>query len=253
MDSPLWTGIYASFQEVPSSANAYDGEEWQRAIMARIERWHSAVAQALPLPPTPERGTQLAALIAGMGSSRCSVLDIGGGGATTLLQVRASLPEVSLAWTVVEREAVCSAASRVVREPGLQFTSIIPTESSADIVYMGSSLQYFDNWQDILQSAAHAATRFVLLEDVPAVSCASFAAAQRYYSGSIPTWFISHDELMSQANRSGLKCVLRDRFRASILGDWNGYPMENFPETHRVGLASTFLFKVAAMNTNKDE
>ncbi|MCC6658325.1 MAG: methyltransferase, TIGR04325 family [Rhodocyclaceae bacterium] len=244
MNSPLWTGIFASFEEVPSSVNAYDGVEWQRAITARIERWHSAVGQALPLPPVPERGTLLAALIAGMGSSHCSVLDIGGGGATTLLQVKASLPEVSLDWTVVEREAVCAAASSVVLEPGLQFTSKIPTESPADIVYMGSSLQYFEDWRGVFDSAIHAAKRFVLLEDVPAVSCASFASAQRYYSGSIPTWFISHDELMSQANRSGLKCVLRDRFRASILGDWNGYPMDNFPETHRVGLASTFLFKV---------
>ncbi|MBE7423376.1 MAG: hypothetical protein POELPBGB_04148 [Bacteroidia bacterium] len=246
MSSPLWTGIYASFEEVPSSVNAYDGEEWQRAIIARIERWHSAVAQALPLPPVPERGTLLAALIAGMGLSSCRVLDIGGGGATTLLQVKGSLPEVSLDWTVVEREAVCAVASSVVLESGLQFTTSIPTESAADIAYMGSSLQYFDDWQGVLYRAASAATRFVLLEDVPAVSCASFASAQRYYSGSIPTWFISHDELMSQANRSGLKCVLRDRFRASILGDWNGYPMDNFPETHRVGLASTFLFKVAA-------
>jgi len=214
--------------------------------MARIERWHAAVAQALPLPPVPERGTLLAALIAGMGSSRCSVLDIGGGGATTLLQVKENLPDVSLHWTVVEREAVCAAASTFLLEPGLQFTAKIPTESTADIAYMGSSLQYFDDWQGVLNKAARAATRFVLLEDVPAVSCASFVSAQRYYSGSIPTWFISYDEIMSQANRSGLKCVLRDRFRASILGDWTGYPMDNFPETHRVGLASTFLFKVAA-------
>lgn len=246
MSSSLWTGIYASFEEVPSPVNAYDGEEWQRAIMARIERWHAAVAQALPLPPVPERGTLLAALIAGMGSSRCSVLDIGGGGATTLLQVKENLPDVSLHWTVVEREAVCAAASTFLLEPGLQFTAKIPTESTADIAYMGSSLQYFDDWQGVLNKAARAATRFVLLEDVPAVSCASFVSAQRYYSGSIPTWFISYDEIMSQANRSGLKCVLRDRFRASILGDWTGYPMDNFPETHRVGLASTFLFKVAA-------
>ncbi|MBL9140704.1 MAG: methyltransferase, TIGR04325 family [Phycisphaerae bacterium] len=238
-------GIHASFADVPGTANAYDGEAWSRSIAARIERWRAAVAQAAPLAPVPERGTLLAAVIAGMGVNRCSVLDIGGGGATSLLQVRENLPGVSLQWTVVEREAVCASAQQLVKQPDLVFRSSFPSGAN-DVAYMGSSLQYFEDWRGTLRRAAAAATRFVLIEDVPVVACESFAAAQRYYAGAIPSWFIGHDELMRTATECGLRCVLRDRFRASILGQWNGFPMDNYPETHRVGLASSFLFRVGA-------
>lgn len=242
--TPLWRGEHRSFAEVPCAANAYDGEAWSRAIAARIERWRTAVRAADPLPPVPERPTLLAAVIAGMGSARCSVLDIGGGGATTLLQVRASLPSVELGWTVVERPAVCAAASALVREPGLAFVPDIPPTRHG-VAYFGSSLQYFDDWRGALRGASAAAERFVLLEDVPVVRSPSFAAAQAYYGGAIPAWFLSHDDLMAAAAACGLRCVLRDRFRAPILGQWEGFPMENYPESRRVGLSSSFLFRRA--------
>ncbi len=245
MSEPLWQGVYASFAEVPGTDNAYDGDAWQRSIGARIDRWRSAVAQARPLAPVPERGTLLAAVIAGMGTDRVSVLDIGGGGATSLLQVREALPTVAFEWTVVERPAVCAAALGLVRHEGLAFQTDM-SGPRRDIAYMGSSLQYFDDWRGTLGNAARAATRFVLVEDFPAVACETFAAAQRYYDGAIPSWFISHDEFMQHAEACGLQCVLRDRFRASILGQWEGFPMDNYPATHRVGLSSTFLFRVGA-------
>jgi putative methyltransferase (TIGR04325 family) len=237
---PLWQGEHRAFADVPCAGNAYDGEAWTRAIAARIERWRAAVRAAEPLAPVPERPTHLAAVIAGMGAPRCSVLDVGGGGATALLHARASLPAADLAWTVVERPAVCAAARALVREPGLEFVAEIPGRVH-DIAYFGSSLQYFEDWREALRSAARAAARFVLLEDVPVVRCPSFAAAQRYYGGAIPAWFIGHDDLAAAVAACGLRVVLRERFRAPILGQWEGFPMDNYPESRRVGLSSSFL------------
>lgn len=245
MQQPLWNGTYASFQEVPAQGNAYDGEEWSRSIRDRVQRWHEAVRAAQPLAPVPERGTALAAVLAGWGQHSCSVLDIGGGGATAYLHAREALPGMQLEWTVVERPAVCEAARTVVSAPGLAFSPTMP-ERAHDLAFMGSSLQYFDDWRATLAAAARFARRFVLLEDVPAIRGATFAAAQAYYGGTIPAWFIRHDDLMAHARSCGLQCVLRDRFRARILGQWDGFPMDNYPPEQRVGLASTFLFRVGA-------
>lgn len=239
---PLWSGCYQSFAEVPASSNAYDGERWSQALMERTARWRRLAAARDPLPPEPDRPSALPMVLGTLGSTGISVLDVGGGGANAYFHSRASVSVPSLQWTVVERPVVCEtvARSQVPRE--VRFVPEFP-EGTFDVVFFGSSLQYFDDWHGALRCAARATGRFLLLEDVPLVRAPTFAAAQRYFEGAIPAWFLNHEELLAVVREEGLHLAAWDRYRARILGQWTGFPMHNYPPEMRVGLPSALLFR----------
>jgi len=239
---PLWSGCHASFAEVPAASNAYDGERWAGAVAERAARWQRVSAGRGPLPPEPDRPSGLPMVLGSVNAAVLSVLDVGGGGANAFFHVRASVSVPSLRWTVVERPGVCAAVARIPMPHEVRFESAIP-EETFDVVFFGSSLQYFDDWRGTLRRAARAAGRFLLLEDVPLVRGPTFAAAQRYFDGAIPAWFLNHEELLSVVRDEGLHLAAWDRYRARILGRWDGFPMDNYPPEMRVGLPSALLFR----------
>jgi putative methyltransferase (TIGR04325 family) len=183
-------------------------------------------------------------LLGATGGARTSVLDIGGGGANAYHHARASARVADLRWTVVERPAVCEAMRRCGVAAEVEFLPSVPP-GPFDIVFFGSSLQYFEDWRTALRGAAEASAGFVLLEDVPLVRSPSFVAEQRYFEGVIPVWFLNHEELLGVAAEAALHLVAWDRYRAGILGRWSGFPMDNYPPEMRVGLPSSLLFRVS--------
>lgn len=240
-EQPLWTGCHSSFEAVAPIANAYDGDEWVESVRQRALRWQMAADRTVAMPPEPDRPSALPLLLGAMEMDPISVLDVGGGGANAYFHASGCSRSGTLRWTVLERPSVCRAMCVVGMPEQVQFVSSFP-DDRFDVVFFGSAIQYFDDWRSVLDAAARASRRFVLLEDVPLVRAPTFAAAQRYFGATIPAWFLNHQELLAAAAESGLRLRTWDRYRAKILGRWDGFPMENYPPEMQVGLSSSLLF-----------
>ncbi|MBM3484668.1 MAG: methyltransferase, TIGR04325 family [Alphaproteobacteria bacterium] len=240
--SPLWSGIHTSFAEVDSTDNPFDAERWESACRGRVERFRSSCLEG-PLPPAHDRPTVLPALLAVMPGGPVRVIDFGGGAGMSYLQAARSAPGRVASWTVVERPALCSRLSSLhgVDDP-IRFVPSISAAGRADLAVFASSLHYAEDWRRPLAEVAAAGCGTVLLEEVPAVSVPSFATAQRYHEHRIAVWMIGLAELIETMQGLGFVLRLSERFASPIEGLASELPMENFPPTHRVGFASTFLF-----------
>lgn len=248
--TPVWSGIHASFDDVEATANPFDESRWVEACRTRVQRFREQVAadERPPLHDRPTAAPAVIAAMAGTGAARRSlrVLDYGGGAGVSYLQVERSAPGCVASWAVLERAAICPALRALhAGDARIRFDSTLEACGAFDFALFGSSLHYLRDWRGALtQVAAHAnnSCTWVLLEEVPAVGVATFATGQRYYDGRIPVWMLSHSELVEHMRSIGFALALNERYPSPVNGAIRELPMDNFPATHRVGYASTYLF-----------
>ena len=141
-----------------------------------------------------------------------SVLDWGGGVGLFYLLSRALLPdEVELDYHCKDLPALCSYGREALPQAHFHEDESC-LERRYDLVLASSSLQYSENWSEVLQRLAGAAGSYLYLARVPVVlKCPSFVVLQRAYRYGLGTeflsWVFNRDELLEAASRSGTKLV----------------------------------------------
>jgi putative methyltransferase (TIGR04325 family) len=142
------------------------------------------------------------------GRERITVLDWGGGLAHYAVLARAVLPEVELEWHCREVPSVARAGAEA--SPDVSFhTDDACLERSYDLVLVSASLQYAQDWADLLRRLGGATRGFLLVTRLPiALEAPSFVVLQRAYAYGYATeylgWVVSRTELLSEAAANGL-------------------------------------------------
>jgi putative methyltransferase (TIGR04325 family) len=141
-----------------------------------------------------------------------SILDWGGGAGLFYLLGRALLPdEVAIDHHCKDLPAVCAYGREAL--PNIRFHD---DESCLgrryDLVVASSSLQYSEEWRDLLARLAGAVGSYLYLARVPvALRSPSFVLLQRAYRYGFETeflsWVFNRDELLAAASDSGLELV----------------------------------------------
>jgi putative methyltransferase (TIGR04325 family) len=146
---------------------------------------------------------------AATGRSSLSVLDWGGGIGHYAVIARATLPEVSIDYTVLDLPSLCAAGQTVLSD--VHFTSDAEECLSRryDLIFVSGSLQYAADWQSLLKRFAASAERWIFLSRTPIARGPSFVVVQRPHSaGGYQTEYLSHvfnrDELSSAAEAAGM-------------------------------------------------
>jgi len=196
---PIWTGVYARYEDVPVSGPGFDGATWTAITRSHTERALADLHRGASPRATGDRALlpELAAdVLAARGAVR--VVDFGGGMGIGYIDVRARCGPADVDYVVVETEAICVAGRSLFGDdPAIRFvTSLTEVAAGADIVYVSSALQYVREPIALLRTLAGFGARYLLLVNVSAGDIPTYAAAQRNVPGSvIAYWFLAADEI----------------------------------------------------------
>ena len=141
-----------------------------------------------------------------------SILDWGGGAGLFYLLSRALLPgEVGIDYHCKDLPAICAYGREALPQARFHDDDSC-LDRRYDLVVASSSLQYSEQWRDVVGKLAGAAERYLYLARVPVVlQSPSFVVLQRAYRYGFDTeflsWVFNRDELLAAASGSGLALV----------------------------------------------
>ena len=145
------------------------------------------------------------------GRERLSMLDWGGGLGHYFALARAVLPDLQLDYHCRELPKVAAAGRELLSE-----TSFHDDDSCLDrrydLVLASSSLQYAEQWRDLLRRLARATGSYLYVTRVPlALRAPSFVVLQRAnrygYGTEYLGWVFNRDELLREAAAASLRLV----------------------------------------------
>jgi putative methyltransferase (TIGR04325 family) len=230
-----WQGAYKTFAEVPVRGPGFDGEAWLKMLREDRARVEDALRSggSAASPPDPE----LLALSVPLG--RVSVVDFGGGGGVSFLQLAAALPASSvLDYRIVERSSVCDDGNAHFKNDArLRFhPDIGPALGRPDIVYIRTALQYLEDYQGILGKLLDLQPKHLLLTSFSGTTAPTFATAQMNQKGStIPYLFINLAELEAFLSGRGYASTRRKEIP-------HRYKLSGLPPECRSGVMYDLLY-----------
>jgi putative methyltransferase (TIGR04325 family) len=234
-----WEGVYPHYRDVPAYGPGFDDEVWAADTRRLTEQARASSGKGLP----PVAGDQvllplLGAIAAGNGG-HLKVLDFGGGMGISFVHLAATAPHAEhVEYHVIETPRVCEEGARLFADDArIRFHRALPdTFPGLDIAYLNSSLQYVEDYRELLEKLCAFAPRFILLARCAAGENPTFATAQVTLPGKrIPYWFINVRELVSILEQCDYSLLFRARAAT-------GLDLSNFPERYRQGTACNLLF-----------
>jgi len=134
----------------------------------------------------PEEGVTLPrlnflpTLLSQHGGETVSVLDVGGGLGVSFIDLMFSLPRKPVSMTVMELPETASRGRELFRDyKGISFIDTFPGPAAKfDVIYFGSSLQYFEDYRGILEQAMNLNPGLVAVADTTMGEGPTFVAAQ---------------------------------------------------------------------------
>lgn len=243
-DFSVWSGIYPDFASVPREGPGFDGPEWVEILAQRLQEARNRPGRPIvPVYLLPAVAASIS------GGEKLRVLDFGGGVGATFLGLAAALANArKLDFHVVDSAAVCARGRELHKDDSrLQFHDSLAHAreyggDAPDIIHLGSTLQYIDDWRGLIATLAEMRPRFLLLSDVYCGPFAGFVTCQKVYDSLIPVRFVNDIELIDAVEMSGLRLIMRTHYVAPILGKYGPMPMDNFPPEQRLDHTSHLLF-----------
>jgi putative methyltransferase (TIGR04325 family) len=237
----IWEGIYPNFQTAMADAKGagFSGEVYQTRSLEAATECLVALNSEQPIPAFhKQRSTHLPSTVAMMlgVKKKINILDFGGGlgiGYMTLAEsIAADLARID--YTIVDVQEVCQSGKNLHQGEGITYTAKLPTSAKYDLIHAASSIQYIEQWQDLLAKFAAFNPRYILLSDVFAGSFKSYVTLQNYYESKIPHWFLNLDELLDIFSIHGYRLAMKSYATSRRLDAENILPMTNFPEELRL-------------------
>lgn len=244
----IWEGVYKNFSEVPVCGEGYEGERWASASLSKITKY-------LALAKTPGTVSEVVAYNASLlpfltalvsqQAGKVRILDFGGGLGFTYLPVIHSLTgSASVDYHIVENENICTLGAQVFgNNERIHFHSALTDDlRDMDIVHLGSSLHYVEQWQALIGKLSNLNPKYFLLTDLTAGDFPTYVTAQNYYGSKIPSWFFNITEVIDHMASRGFSLLFRSKHIGTYLGKQQECPQENFPNHLRIGHTCTLLF-----------
>ncbi|MBL8022465.1 MAG: methyltransferase, TIGR04325 family [Leptospirales bacterium] len=243
-DPVIWEGIFTAFPaEKPDEI--FESDRWLARTSEAIEEnqkniaqgnWKSSLVHEYPLAPA------VAALLGSL-ASEVSILDFGGGMATSYFPLRASLPSARLRYDIVESAAVCARGQKLFADSEVSFMEQIPDKASYHVVHAGASLHYVEHWKALLEKFATVASHQIILSGLTAGDqIPTFVTWQLYYGSRVPVWFWNLSDVVSHMETIGWRLAYRSLLASEYRGTVQPLPMSNFPPSHRLERKCNLIF-----------
>jgi putative methyltransferase (TIGR04325 family) len=250
-----WTGVYNSFDEVPVfGADYYNSDEWiasrAETITALLNTPKDAVMDA-----TDFARTLISIALAMAISDKRSkgqegdlrILDIGGDAGSTYAILKATLdPDdfSEISYTVLELDRCVQDGRKIWaalegHNPPykIDFCTDLPTQAAGiDLVYFGSSLQYFGDYEDVINRAIAIGPEYFLFFNSFVGDVKTHCTLQVNVHGTgLPFRKINLDEFLT---------LFKEKYRLIYKSSCGqNYNVNNFEPEYRLPASSNLLFK----------
>jgi putative methyltransferase (TIGR04325 family) len=210
-------GSYSSFQDVfriyPLATGYHSDESSRAAVLAAYETlrnfenghtsnfgWETFRLNILP--------TVIYAMLERVNTNKIRICDVGGGLGSQYINLSLSLKSITYDYTIIELPETSNAGNMVFNSySNIKFTSEFPASfESYDLVYFGSSLQYFDDYEKIIENVCSYSPFEIVITDLPMSGNKSFICAQvNMKDRVIPINVFNLDDLLLVFERFGYK------------------------------------------------
>jgi putative methyltransferase (TIGR04325 family) len=172
-----------------------------------------------------------------VGVQNPQIADIGGGNGYMFDWIISAYPSASPKWTVFESQEVASAYSQASVGARVSFlpSSEFGTKVNFDLTIISCTLQYLENWDEILETALFN-SKFVLLMRIPLISAKqNMVYVQTPRSGlyqdtnaSWPIRFFSRDKFISKLEQSSELIFSTYDPEETFSFDGTSHPLETY-------------------------
>lgn len=139
--------------------------------------------------------------------TKLNILDFGGSLGSSFFQHKRYLNDIGIFnWSIVEQDHYCFAANQNIVDENLRFYSSLDsylTEKTPSLVYFGSSLQYIDNFESVLNTINNIEADVLLIDRTPTVNfdynlVAVQKVPKRIYRASYPVHLFNLNYLLEK-------------------------------------------------------
>ncbi len=244
----VWEGVYDSFEKAGGDTNAFDSTQWIDKQIQRVEQLLSEIenetlaSKDYPMP-------LMAAMLCPF-KEKLSVLDFGGGMGLQYLELISSIPnaENKIIYHVVDGKAsIKNRPESLNKFKNLHFHEDLDSlKSIVDILHIGSTLQYIDDWRGLLKVLVDKFNpKYAVFSDFMAGDVPSFVTHQVFYEKRIPHRFINLQEFLSFVEQQlHMSLLFKTKFVRSILNQEAVFPNFGLPKTHQIDRPYHMVFSV---------
>lgn len=240
--SPIWTGVYNHYDQVPRLGDGFEGSRFAKATRDSTRE----LLQASRMDGTTSIRTRgqdsllpmLTALVSHEHGG-VNLLDFGGGTGVAFVHIVNSLsPNTKFNLHVVEMPNACDLGRQLFHEdPRIRFYhSISDVPKPIDIVHVATALQYVRDYLSLLKILAGFGARFIFFCKLSAADIPTYATAQTVYDDLVvPYWFLNVREVIQIMSGCGYELI------------WKGavdreFDQSNFPPEYRMNRECNLLF-----------
>lgn len=239
----IWEGVYKNFREASVIGKRHEGDLWFTKSTARAEELlHLADDKNFISKVVGYRESLLPFLAAVVYArkGKAEILDFGGGSGFTFVPTLYGLANnQNLKYYLIDLPPICRQGKIIYKKfPQIEFYTNLPSKrkiKQLDIVHLGSSLQYIEDWQRRLKQLSDFKPEYILFTDFYAGNVPTFATLQTYYDSKIPFWFFNLSAVLKVLSRLGYELAFKGTHRGTILGTEQGPPQNNFSKKYRLG------------------
>jgi putative methyltransferase (TIGR04325 family) len=240
ISSPPFSGIYASFEDVPGTMKV--AEDDQAAAASRAVSRGPNLDEATKLPRLRRAHSLMplvSALLAGKRqiTEPFRILDFGGAAGFDFANLIAAISDASgIRYHVVDFPKVC-AVGRVKwsNDTRISFHDTLPTSAEFDLVYGWGSIHYVPDPLQLLTQFTCYSPRAIFIAGSPFTSGKAFVRAQVNQSVRFPQWVLSLRDVERRMNECGYYLAYQ------VAGE-DDYNVDNYPPTYRVPNSASLLF-----------
>lgn len=240
----VWDGVYASFADVPVEGAVFEQDIWKSKV---LDRANNLIQQSKDNGSIPSAAIThdyvLPHVVATLSNVR--VLDFGGGLGTSYIPLASMLPNHQIEkFVVVENDELCRMGADFFKEArAIQFVNSIPENEPFDVVHVGSSLHYVEDWKGTLTKFALSGAQYMIFADLPAGSNKTFVTAQRFHGSRIPVRFWNLGEFVQAMAELGYDLSFQSNYRGYYLDKVSTSMFENFEPDYRLSGFCQLIFK----------
>lgn len=141
-----------------------------------------------------------------------AILDWGSGAGHYYLISKALLPEIPIEYHCYDVPLLCQLGRKLLPEVNFYENSDDVLQRRYDLVLSSGSLQYSENWPEIVRKVAAVTRGFLYIARLPIVhEVPSFVVVQRPYKCGYRTeylgWFLNRGELLKCAEEAGMELI----------------------------------------------
>jgi len=233
----IWEGIYENFQEVQGDLDAFDTLIWSLKQKDKTRLAIDNYCQGNGF----SKDYPLSVMVAMLKETNTNlrILDFGGGMGFHYFDLISKIPRSKndITYFVVEGKATIKKLLPNVNDfSNLKFvTNLDDIHGNIDILHIGSSLQYIDDWKGLLLKVKENFNpKYFVFSDLLSGDIPTFVSHQNFYGKKIPCRFVNWNEFDCYLNSLDFNMLFKSKFIAKILNQDIIFPNENFPSSHQI-------------------